>query len=268
MKKIKGLIFDIRRFSTKDGPGIRTTVFFKGCPLTCIWCHNPEGRLTDIQQVTRINKVGVYEFHVDEMIGKDMSVDEVMKEILKDSITYEESGGGVTLSGGEPLVQIDFLFKLLKILKSSNIHTAIDTSGYSNLENIKKIIDYTDLFLYDLKLLDDDLHRKYTLVSNECILNNLEYILQNGKEVIIRFPVISGINDTRENINKMKDFISSKKGKIKEIHLLPFHNIANNKYNKLKLENIMKDVPALDEKDLISMKEEFESVGLTVKISG
>lgn len=268
MKKLKGLIFDIRRFSTKDGPGIRTTVFFKGCPLTCIWCHNPEGRLNDIQQVTRINKVGVYEFHVDEMIGKQMSVNDVMKEILKDSISYEESGGGVTLSGGEPLEQIDFLAQLIRKLKENNIHTALDTSGYAGIENIQKIIDYTDLFLYDLKLMDDNLHIKYTRVSNECILKNLDFILQSGKEVIIRFPVISGINNTRDNINKIKEFIRSKKGRIKEIHLLPFHNIANNKYNKLKLENIMKEVPAMNENDLISMKEEFESLELTVKING
>jgi len=265
---LKGLIFDIRRFSTKDGPGIRTTVFFKGCPLICLWCHNPEGKISELQHVTRINKVGVYEFHNDETIGKRMTVDEVMIEVIKDAITYEESGGGVTFSGGEPLEQYEFLFELMKESKNKNLHTALDTTGYASPDTIQKIIDYTDLFLYDLKLMDDDEHIKYTGVSNESILNNLDYILERGKDVIIRFPVIPKINDTPENIFKMKDYIDKHNGIIKEIHLLPFHNIAENKYNKLKVVNAMKDVPNLYEKDLKTLKQEFESIGLKVKIGG
>jgi pyruvate formate lyase activating enzyme len=268
MIKLKGLIFDVRRFSTKDGPGIRTTVFFKGCTLSCLWCHNPEGKISELQHVTRINRVGVYEFHNDEVIGKRMTVDEVMKEVLSDLITYEESGGGVTFSGGEPLEQNDFLLELMKESKKNNLHTALDTTGYASVETIQGIIDYTDLFLYDLKLMDDDEHIKYTGVSNKSILNNLDFILERGKEVIIRFPVIPGINDTRENILQMKEYIGKHKRNIKEIHLLPYHNIADNKYNKLKVVNAMKDVPNLKEKDLKTMKKEFKSIGLKVKIGG
>ncbi len=268
MKKLKGLIFDVRRFSTKDGPGIRTTVFFKGCNLSCLWCHNPEGRSSEEQQITRINKVGVYEFHVEEIVGKQMSVDDVMNEVLRDSLTYEESGGGVTFSGGEPLEQPEFLLELMKKSKKNNLHTVLDTSGYVPLKSIKRIIKYTDLFLYDLKLMDNDTHLKYTGVSNKCILENLEFILQSGKEVIIRFPVIPEITDRRENILQLKEFIKSHKENIKEIHLLPFHNIADNKYKKLKIVNTMEGVKSLDEKDLLPLKKEFESIGLKVKISG
>lgn len=263
-----GLIFDIRRFSTKDGPGIRTTVFFKGCPLSCAWCHNPEGRSCEIQKATRINKIGDLEFSVEDVIGKEMSVDEIMKEVLRDLITYEESGGGVTFSGGEPLGQDVFLLELMKEAKRNNLHTVLDTTGYTSEETLRRIMDYTDLFLFDLKIMNNEKHIEYTGVSNTGILSNLNYILQNGKEVIIRFPVIPGINDTDDNIKEMKEYISQHNGSIKEIHLLPYHNIADNKYNKLKILNTMKDVQSLNEKDLLPLKEEFESIGLKVKISG
>jgi pyruvate formate lyase activating enzyme len=265
---LKGLIFDIRRFSTKDGPGIRTTVFFKGCSLNCIWCHNPEGRSCESQKALRINKIGELEFPVEEIIGKAMSVDEVMDEVLRDLIVYEESGGGVTFSGGEPFEQEEFLLALMTESKRNNLRTAIDTTGYTSVNTLNKVIEYTDLFLYDLKIMDEDKHLKYTGVSNKGILTNLDYILKNGKEVIIRFPVIPGINDKEENILQMKKFIAGYNGSIKEIHLLPFHNIADNKYNKLKLVNTMKEVQGLSEKDLMPLKEEFESIGLKVKISG
>jgi len=265
---LKGLIFDIRRFSTKDGPGIRTTVFFKGCSLNCIWCHNPEGRSCEIQKSSRINKIGELEFSIEEYIGYKMSVDEVMKEVLSDTVTYDESGGGVTFSGGEPLEQYSFLCKLLKVSKKNNLHTALDTTGYTSPEILQKVSDYTDLFLYDLKHMNDYEHIKYTGVSNKSILDNLDYLLNNGKDVIIRFPVIPGINDSKENILKMKEYIRNLNGSIKEIHLLPFHNIAHNKYKKLNIVNSMENVISLYEKDLLPMKNEFESLGLRVKISG
>ena len=265
---MKGLIFDIRRFSTKDGPGIRTTVFFKGCPLNCQWCHNPEGRSCEIQKATRINKIGELVFPIEENIGKKMSAGEVMKEVLSDSITYDESGGGVTFSGGEPFEQYTFLGELLRISKNNNLHTALDTTGYTSQEILHKVINDTDLFLFDLKLMDDDEHIKYTGVSNKNILKNLDYLLLKEKDVIIRFPVITGINNTMKNISMMKDYIAAHNGSIKEIHLLPFHNIADNKYNKLKMTNTMKDVKSVNENDLIPLRKEFESIGLKVKISG
>jgi pyruvate formate lyase activating enzyme len=209
---LKGLIFDIRRFSTKDGPGIRTTVFFKGCPLNCQWCHNPEGRSCEIQKATRVNKIGELEFPIEENIGKKMSAGEVMKEVLSDSITYDESGGGVTFSGGEPFEQYTFLVELLKISKNNSLHTALDTTGYTSKEILQKVMNYTDLFLYDLKLIDDDEHIKYTGVSNIKILKNLDYLLKNSKNVIIRFPVIPGINNTKKNILQMKNYLAKQNG--------------------------------------------------------
>lgn len=265
---MKGNIFDIRRFSTKDGPGIRTTVFFKGCLLTCLWCHNPEGRSSESEKITRINKVGVYEFHKEEIVGKQMSIEEVMNEILKDSITYEESGGGVTFSGGEPLEQHRFLIQLLKESKKNNIHTALDTTGYSSLSIIKKVVKETDLILYDIKLIDEKEHIKFTGVSNKIILSNLDYILSSSKNVIIRFPVIPDINDTSNNILQMKEFLSSRSDRIKEIHVLPFHNFADCKYKKLNIVNNMNGVKSTKEEELLSLKQEFESLGLIVKING
>jgi pyruvate formate lyase activating enzyme len=256
---LKGLIFDIRRFSTKDGPGIRTTVFFKGCSLNCIWCHNPEGRSCESQKAIRINKIGELEFPVEETIGKEMSVDEVMNEVIRDLITF---------SGGEPFEQEEFLIALMTESKRNNLHTALDTTGYTSENTLQKVIEYTDLFLYDLKIMDNDEHLKYTGVSNKSILGNLGFIIKNGKEVIIRFPVIPGINDNEKNIQQMKKFIAGYNGCLKEIHLLPFHNIADNKYNKLKLVNTMKDVHSLRETNLKPLKEEFESIGLKVKING
>ncbi len=263
-----GLIFDIRRFSTNDGPGIRTTVFFKGCPLNCQWCHNPEGRSCEVQKATRINRIGEREFNVEEEIGKEMSADEIMKEIISDVIVYEESGGGVTFSGGEPLEQPEFLLELLKIAKRNNLHTALDTTGYAPRETLEKVIELIDLFLYDLKLMGDTEHIKYTGVSNTVILENLEHILQRQKNVIIRFPIVPGVTDSEKNIHLMKEFFVKHNGSLKEIHLLPFHNIAGHKYNKLKLVNNMKGIASLKEKDLLPLKEEFESIGIKVNISG
>jgi pyruvate formate lyase activating enzyme len=266
--KLKGIIFDIRRFSTNDGPGVRTTVFFKGCPLNCGWCHNPEGRSRETQKATRINRIGEREFRVEEEIGKEMSANEVMKEVLSDVIVYEESGGGVTFSGGEPLEQHEFLLELLKISKKNNLHTVLDTTGYTSPEILGNVIELTDLFLYDVKLMNDGEHIKHTGVTNKGILENLEHILQKKKDVIIRFPVVPGVTDSGKNIQQIKEFIAKHNGSLKEIHLLPFHNIADHKYTKLNAVNNMKGIASLKEKDLLPLKEEFESAGIKVKISG
>ena len=180
---MKGVIFDIKRFAVHDGPGIRTTVFLQGCPLGCWWCHNPEGQRNNA--------------------GNKVSVAEVMDEVIKDSIFYEESNGGVTFSGGEPLHQSGFLSELLKGCKKEGFHTCVDTSGYATKESIDLIMDDTDLFLFDLKHTDDTVHRKYTGVSNSCIIDNLKYLAGKKKEIILRFPVIPGINDSTDNISEM-----------------------------------------------------------------
>jgi pyruvate formate lyase activating enzyme len=267
-KSENGIIFDIKRFSVNDGPGIRTTIFFKGCPLSCWWCHNPEGKQCHPEISERTNRIGKKEFTVEERIGNEMSLNQVMNEILKDNIVYEESGGGVTFSGGEPFYQFEFLRKLLKYSKSMHINTVIDTSGYTSKENIMDILDYTDLFLFDIKHLDNDEHLKYTGVSNFIILDNLNFIIQNGKKVILRMPVIPGLNDTPENKKSLKDIISMYTGYLNELHLLPYHNAAMNKYKKLNVENKLKELPGLRKNDLNYLKEEFESLGIKVKIGG
>ncbi len=265
---MNGVIFDIKRFCTNDGPGIRTAVFFKGCPLDCWWCHNPEGKTCEIEKAVRVNKIGTMDFYDDEEIGKETTVDDVMDEVARDIIAYEESGGGVTFTGGEPFFQFEFLKELLKESKARRIHTALDTSGYTSKENIEDISNYVDLFLYDIKHLEDPEHIKYTGVSNAVILENLRLLIEQMKKIILRFPVIPGINDTRKNITKLKELITLYKEDMNEIHLLPFHNIGDNKYKKLNTINKLIEIKSLNEKELHPLKDEFEKLGVKVKIGG
>ena len=264
---MKGIIFSFKRFSVHDGPGIRQTVFFKGCPLTCWWCHNPESQDIKTEKALRKNILDGIAYHQEETIGKLMTVPEVMDEITKDLIFYDESGGGVTFSGGEPLMQHHFLGEILDVCKQSGIHTAVDTTGFASSKVFRKIAAKADLFLYDLKHIDDEAHKKYTGVSNKPILENLKYLNENGKKVIVRFPVIPGINDTEENISAMKAFLKPLKN-IREISLLPYHNIANHKYEKIKMDNKMAGIKPLQKQDVYGLKREFENEGFTVSIGG
>ena len=220
---MNGLVANIQRFCIHDGPGIRTTVFFQGCPLSCWWCHNPEC-------------IGF-----DAAGAKSYSPEELMEELIKDRIFFEESGGGVTFSGGEPLAQSEFLAQLLERCRKENIHTAIDTSGYVEKKELKKFLQLADLFLYDLKLIDEELHKKYTGVGNEQILENLRFLDENNAGIEIRIPLIPNITDTRENIRDIRDFIHSLKHQHK-VQLLPYHKIAEGKYERLELEYRLKGV--------------------------
>jgi pyruvate formate lyase activating enzyme len=267
----KGLIFEIRRFTVHDGPGIRTTVFFKGCPLRCWWCHNPESHNCHPEESVKTLNLDGKKFTLNEVIGKWMSVDEVMDEIRMDRIFYSESSGGVTFSGGEPLMQPDFLLDLLKECKTGSIHTTIDTSGYSTPEIFKKIHPFTDLFLYDLKLMDDTDHIKYTGVSNNTILENLMYLISEGKQVVIRIPVIPGITDTNQNIREIIKFLSGPMREKKsaspfQISLLPYHSIAKNKYARFHVDNKTENLKELSKESLIPLKKEFEKEGYLVRI--
>jgi pyruvate formate lyase activating enzyme len=264
---MKGIIFSFKRFSVHDGPGIRQTVFFKGCPLTCRWCHNPESQDIKSEKALRKNILDGIAYEQEETIGKLMTVPEIMDEIAKDSIFYDESGGGVTFSGGEPLMQHHFLDELLTACKSAGIHTAVDTTGYASKKVFQKIADKANMFLYDLKHLDDEAHKKYTGVSNKPILENLKYLNDIKKKVIVRFPVIPGINDTEENISAMKEFLGPLKN-IREISLLPYHNIANHKYEKIKMDNKMNGIKPLQKHDVYWLKHEFEEEGFKVTIGG
>lgn len=265
---LTGIIFNIQRYAVHDGPGIRLIVFFKGCPLRCWWCHNPEGLQVD-PEIVKKNIVldDQAQLLEEEVVGKSMTVPEVMTEIEKDLLFFDESGGGVTFSGGEPLKQPEFLKTLLKSCKNQEIHTALDTSGYASPEVFQALIDTVDLFLYDLKIMDDLTHRKYTGVSNRMILENLRTLSQRGKPVFIRFPVIPNITDTRKNILDMLAFMADLKT-IQQINLLPYHRIAAGKYEKLQKENKMVGVASPSKEHLKALKQEFEQHGFRTKIGG
>ncbi len=231
MQSKSGYIFNIQHFSINDGPGIRTTVFLKGCPLQCAWCHNPESQLFEPEGYTQTNRMDNLEFKVDEVVGKSMGVAEVMKEIEKDIAIYDESGGGVTFSGGEPLAQPQFLQQLLMACNAKEIRTAIDTSGFASRAVMEQILPHSQLFLFDLKLADEKQHIEYTGVSNNIILENLALIIQHKKEVIIRIPLIEDITDTPHNLSQLREIIKQYPS-IQRVDLLPFHNIAKSKYQR------------------------------------
>lgn len=263
-----GIIFDIKRFAVHDGPGIRTTVFLKGCSLNCWWCHNPEGRNSEIQSVKKNILLNGRMFCEDESIGRIMSVDEVMEEVLKDSIFYEESGGGVTFSGGEPFFQPDFLFGILRACKSAGLHTTVDTSGYVETHTLLNSSNLVDLYLFDLKLFDDDLHQDYTGVSNRLILKNLKELKKISAQMIIRFPVIPEVTDTKENISAFRNYLKAANGSIREINLLPYHPFAQPKYIKLGMENRMPSSKPVDRLGIQNLADQLSDLGIKIKIGG
>lgn len=264
---LKATIFDIERNSYVDGPGIRTTVFFKGCNLRCAWCHNPESQSPKPQMMFYKNKCTgcgkckekcpnhlescelcgkctLYCPHdAREICGKEYTVDEVMREILKDKAFYDHSGGGVTFSGGECMLQIDFLEEILKTCKENGIHTAVDTAGHVPYEYFERILPYTNLFLYDVKCYDSEKHKKYTGVRNELILENLKKLLATGKSVWVRIPIIPTVNDTVEESQRIKAYISSC-GKPEKIELLPYHAMGEHKYAAINRESHMFPIPS------------------------
>jgi len=265
---MNGIVLDIKRFAVHDGPGIRTTVFLKGCPLSCWWCHNPESINPAICFVPKVVRIGTKTFTENEIVGREMSVEEVMKELHKEQIFMEESGGGVTFSGGEPLLQHGFLTQMLAACQSANIHTVVDTSGYARWEVLEKVSHYTDLFLYDLKLLDDDLHKTYTGVSNKLILENLSRLLELEKKVRIRIPLIPGISFTETNIRETLLFLRRLHCQIEGVDLLPYHNTALHKYNRFGIDNLLKDIKPVSRNELVNVKKQFEEAGFNVKIGG
>ncbi len=236
MKKTnKALIFDIQSFSIQDGPGIRITVFLKGCPLCCSWCHNPEGISFEQQQWVREQKTGKHIASKILPVDKNMTTEEVMEKINKEVLFFDESGGGVTVSGGEPLSHEEFTFELLKKCQEQYIHTCIDTSGYARWETFEKLLPVTDLFLYDLKIADPKEHHKHTGKDNTEILKNLYKLNKTGKEIVVRIPLVENITDTQKNIEGLIKIIH-KLEKPAPIELLPFHNIAKKKYKSLNKE--------------------------------
>ena len=262
-----GLIYDIKRFALHDGPGIRTTVFFKGCSLDCWWCHNPESRRSCIETSKKITRLDGKEFETEEETGEVISVEELLERIKKDKVFMDESGGGVTFSGGEPLQQHDFLAEMLRLCRDEKIHTAIDTSGYAEPDVLRKIAALTDLFLYDIKLLEDKDHIRYTGVSNRQIFTNLDYLYLHKIPLIFRIPVIPVINDG-EKMSSMISFLCKNYPGYREVHLLPYHSIALQKYHRFGIENRMIGIQALHEKDLSPLADDFIKAGYEVKIGG
>lgn len=260
-----GIIFDLKKYAIHDGPGIRTTVFLKGCPLDCWWCHNPESRRPKPEKSAgrpMLKRSSLLK-SANGVVGKSVTTDEVLHEVTKDTIFYDESGGGVTFSGGEPLMQVEFLEILLDGCKQNGIHTAVDTSGYGPPEFFDRIYDSVDLFLYDLKLIDDETHKKYTGVSNRLILDNLKRLAGRGNKVLPRIPLIPGITDTGENLSRIV-FLLRSLNTIDQVDLLPYNRIGEGKYEMLGMPQRMPCLQPHPADSLTRIKTAFTSAGFTV----
>ena len=266
---MKGLIFSVRRYSIHDGPGIRVTFFMKGCPLKCRWCHNPEGISPFPEMVIQTNKIGEREFSKNEEVGTYYSVEDILEIIDKEKVFFKQSKGGITFSGGEPMLQVEFLLEALKECKKNGYHTAVDTSGYSSADNYRSIIPFTDLFLFDIKHLDDVKHIESTGVSNTGIIENYRHLLESGKDIMVRIPIIPGFNDDTDHLERLKNFISSTKtASLKRINLLPFHKTGSSKYKKFNFPYLMEGIIPPDEEKMQKIKELFMETGIKVKIGG
>ncbi len=254
---MNGLVYNIQHYSIHDGPGIRTTVFLKGCPLRCWWCHNPESQEMTVEQITIQRQLDGKVFERKSVVGSQLPADKVMLEIEKDKVFYDQSGGGVTFSGGEPMVQADFIAELLRLCQQRGIHTAIDTCGHAEQASFEKIMGLADLFLYDIKLMDDSRHMQYTGVSNKLALNNLEMLAKNGQDIIVRFPVVPGITDDDENLSGI--LVLMDRLHLDNIHLLPYHSIARDKYRRMGTEYMLSDLAEPSPEDMSRIKKYFTS---------
>ena len=227
-----GTLFSIEEFAVNDGPGIRTTVFLKGCPLRCAWCHNPEGRSAEPQPLTKQGRT--------ELCGYTMDSDSLAAKLRRDEDIFSDSGGGITFTGGEPLAQADFLCEVLE--KLDGIHTAVETSGYASEQTFKRVLERVDYVLFDVKLVDSDEHKRWTGVGNELIKANLKTLCESGKEFVVRVPLIPGVNDTRENMEATAELLVGAKG-LQRVELLRYHKTAGAKYSMIGLEYL----PEFDE---------------------
>jgi len=294
-----GNIFNIQRFSLHDGPGIRTTVFLKGCPLKCLWCQNPEGITKNISHIYHSQKClgcgrcdescpkGAILFDsgkpfideakckkcylcVDncpalalEIAGRYLDAGDLVNELLKDRLVFEESGGGVTFSGGEPFFQAKFLLLMLKLLKAQNINTAIETCGHTAWHYLEKARSLTDLFLYDLKVVDPEDYKKLTGVSGKLILDNLMKLVGTGATIQVRLPLITGINNDQNRLQKAADFLLA--AGVSEVELVPYHNYGEEKYAKIGLNYQLSGLPSISKEELVRAGLFLESTGIKIR---
>lgn len=256
---VSGRIFDIQKFSVHDGPGIRTIVFFKGCALRCRWCCNPESQKFEIETMLQNGK--------EKVIGRDVTVEEVLNTVKQDLPYYRRSGGGMTLSGGEMLCQSEFAYALLKSAKEAAINTAVETTGFADFNKIERLLPYIDTVLMDIKHTDSAKHKAFTTQPNELILENAVKIAEKANKLIIRVPVIPTFNDTKDEIAQIAKFASSLKG-VTEINLLPYHRFGKDKYIGLGRDYLMGDLPSPTDEHMQKLKAVAESYGLICKIGG
>ncbi|MFX1592469.1 MAG: glycyl-radical enzyme activating protein [Promethearchaeota archaeon] len=296
----EGIVFNIQRYSIHDGPGIRTTVFLKGCPLSCKWCSNPEsinpypeiffrrekcdqcGKCLD---VCTLNAITLTEGSIQinrakcnlcmkceeicsvgaiNHIGNKMTVNEILTEVMRDELFYYNSGGGVTISGGEPLFQFEFTLNLLKAFKKESLHTTIDTTGYVKSEDFDNVLPYTDLLLFDIKHLNPEIHQKGTKVANDLIIKNFETCLKKGKKVWIRIPIIPDFNDSLQYIETLAGYLSNKP--IEKVSLLKYHEWGKHKYKYLDRVYPLKDTYFISDEQMQDIKNTMESHGLNITI--
>lgn len=254
-----GRIFNIQRFSIHDGPGIRTIVFFKGCVMRCEWCCNPESQSRRIE--TMVERGGL------KTVGRDVTVEDIMPELLSDIPYYRRSGGGITLSGGEVLAQADFAAELLCECKAQGLHTAIESAASLPFSEIEKLLPYLDLYLMDIKHMDSDKHKRFTGVENRLILENARRVAKSSVELIIRTPVVPGFNDTAEEISAISSFAASLDG-VREHHLLPYHRLGADKYGGLGREYSLGHTEPPSKERMEYLLSVAQSSGLICQIGG
>ena len=301
--ELTGQIFDIKKYALHDGPGIRTTVFLKGCPLSCQWCHNPEGHgdaprvVYDLQRcigcrdcmnacpqnaisatpdgmsTDRQNCIGcgvctdACPAGARRISERTVTVGQILETIKADVLFYDQSGGGVTFSGGEPLLQAEFLVDVLRACGRYDIHRAVDTSGQAQRSDLQTVARHTDLFLYDVKLMDSKRHQQFTGVPNQTILDNLAYLHHSGAHIIIRFPLIPDVNDDRENLDQLCRFLNTLEG-LREIHILPYHAYQKNKYSRFGMAYAADPIFVPTAERVSKALEKFEKNGFQVSLGG
>ena len=301
---VTGVVFNIQRYSIHDGPGIRTTAFLKGCPLRCAWCQNPESQILrpeiffvsenckgcgtcaqacqqgaiavvdGLARTDRAKCVGCGECtevcpnEARNLMGRTATALEVFQELAADEIFYQRSGGGATLSGGEPLAQPEFAMAVFRLCREASIHTALDTCGHAPWETMRQVLEYVDLVLYDLKHMDPEQHKRYTGVSNELILENAKRIHQLGIPMLARVPVIPGHNDDQENMVATAVFIATELGESTPVHLLPYHRLGETKHERMEQGNKSLAADPPSDEQMEEMREVYESFGLEVHLGG